>query len=247
MDRNKQFNRRTVLNGMTAGTIGTTILTSKSIAKSDTPAQDPLTAKEHKALRSEYGSFGKAKSTMLNLINPLLQDLEKLGYIEQDDSDILKAEGITEKPLNKIDLRTSMIHVVSMWNKKHQRGIVLLMTSIQRENYNIDITANPIEGVAGARVKEGDDTLYSKKTSEDDGFVIPMMCTWGCSIQNGTHCCWDCEETWYGDVKGHYKLNCTCWDDDGNVVTANCCEGIGYDCCYDCESDEKVEPGANCC
>jgi len=176
---------------------------------------------------------------MLNLISPLLRDLEKLGYIEKDGSSVLKAKDVTGEPLNKVDLRKSMIHVISMWNKEHQRGIVLLTTSVEREDYTIDITANPTEGVAGARVREGDDTPYSKKTSDGGNLVTTMSCSWGCSIQNESYCCWDCRETWYGEVKGNYKLNCTCWDDDGNVVTANCCTNVEQGCCYDCESDEK--------
>jgi hypothetical protein len=122
-DRNNQFGRRTILNGITAGTIGTTVLASKSVAKSNPTARDPLTAEEHEALRSEYASIKKAKSTMLNLISPLLRDLEKLGYIEKDGSGVLKVKDVTGEPLNKVDLRKSMIHVISMWNKENQRGM----------------------------------------------------------------------------------------------------------------------------
>ena len=113
-DRNNQVDQRTVLNGITAGTIGTTVLTSKSVAKSDPAARDQLTAEEHEALRSEYASIKKAKSTIFNLTSPLLRDLEKLGYIEKDESGVLKARDVTEEPLNKVDLRKSMIHVISM-------------------------------------------------------------------------------------------------------------------------------------
>ena len=94
-DRNNQFDRRTILNGITAGTIGTTVSTGESVAKSNPTARDPLTAEEHEALRSKYASIKKAKSTIFNLTSPLLRDLEKSGYIEKDESGILKIKDAT--------------------------------------------------------------------------------------------------------------------------------------------------------
>lgn len=159
-------------------------------SKSDPPVPDPLSADEHSTLREPYTDLSTSKEALIEITGPLLDDLEEEGYLESGGPDVFGVDRVAETPMNVEDRRNDSIHVTSMWNRKNERGIVLLHTTVTSGNHVIRFTVNPTEGVASANVPGEDGYDYLKKASTDDDDVSTLACNWDCSIENGTYCCW---------------------------------------------------------